>query len=490
MKKTILIVLFLFFISNTIVCSQTYTKGQIDSLLVVGEKYIYAMNGKTKPLALYIIKHSYEIKYTHGVISGYELIIAHYCFSGEFKTALEYIALAEKEIPKVKDSTLFIGIIRLKGDCFSRTGLYQRARKEFSRSLRLADEIKNKDTKHGVKANIYNSIAITIAKQDKTNDSVFYYYRKCISEFQQRTDQEEGKKRSIAQANLNISTRFIQIRQYDSAAYYVQKTLKMLDKNDTSILKLNAQKNLGDLYLGKRDYDSAIYYYKSILDKAKATNQSYILSNTYSKLSAIYDILGNDQKSKEYQNKYTKINKEINQLEKEALEASVKNIEKKHDDDFESSQVIFISIICITLLAIGIILYFFIKKLKSIKEEKKKKAELLYEKEEELERLADSNKVTLQEVLQLAINKDASFNTKFQELEPDFYGKLNQKAIAPLNYNDLLFCAMIRLGFITKEIAQHLNSNVAAVESRKYRLRKKLNMVSSDEDLTIWMMNL
>ncbi len=486
MKKTASIIFFLFLVSNTIVFSQTYTKGQIDSLLTVGEKYIYAMNGKTKPLALDIIKHAEKINYTQGVISGYELIIAHYCFSGEFKTALEYIALAEKEIPKVKDSTLFIGIFRLKGDCFSRTGLNQRAIKEFNRGLRIADKIKDKDSKHSIKANIYNSIAITIAKQDRSNDSVFYYYRKCISEFEQRTGQEEGKKRSIAQANLNISTRFIQTKQYDSAAYYVQKTLKMLDKNDTSILKLNAQKNLGDVYLGKRDYDSAIYYFESILDKAKTANQSYILSNTYTKLSAIYDILGNDQKSKEYLNKFTKINKEINQLEKEALEASVKNIEKKHDDDFESSQVIFISIICIILLAVGIILYFFIKKLKKAKADKKKETELI----QELGRLTDANKPTLQEVLELAINQDASFNTKFQELEPDFYDKLNQKAIVPLNYNDLLFCAMIRLGFVTKEIAQYLNSNVSAVESRKYRLRKKFNMVASDEDLTIWMMNL
>lgn len=142
------------------------------------------------------------------------------------------------------------------------------------------------------------------------------------------------------------------------------------------------------------------------------------------------------------------------------------------------------------ILTFGIIAYHFIKKFRKVKADKKKKGELLYEKEEELERLTDSNKPTLQEVLQLAINKDPSFNTKFQELEPDFYDKLNQKAISALNYNDLIFCAMIRLGFITKEIAQNLNSTVGAVETRKYRLRKKLNLASSDEDLTIWMMNL
>ncbi len=486
MKKTVTIIIFLFFVSTTLVRSQTYTKEQIDSLILVGEKYKYAMNGKTKPLALDIIKHAEKINYTSGVIFGYELIIAHYCFSGKFKTALEYIALAEKEMPKTQDSTLFIGVIRFKGVCFNRTGLYQRARKEFNKGLLLADKIKDNDSKHSIKAHIYNSIAITIAKQDKTNDSVFYYYKKCISEFHQKTSQKEEEKRAIAQANLNISTRFIQIKQYDSAAYYIQKALKKLDKDDTSILKLTAYKNLGDVSLGKKDYDAAIHYYESILDKSKAAHQIYLLGTTYSKLSEIYDILGNDQKSEEYNAKFAIVDREINRLEGEGLEASVKNIEQKSDEDLKTSQIIFSTIISSALLFAGIVLYFFIRKVKKAKADKKKEAGLI----NELERLTDATKPTLQEVLQLAINKDASFNTKFQELEPDFYEKLNQKAIVPLNYNDLLFCAMIRLGFVTKEIAQNLNSNVAAVESRKYRLRKKFNMVSSDEDLTIWMMNL
>lgn len=490
MKKTASIIFFLFLVSNTIVFSQTYTKGQIDSLIVVCEKYIYDMNGKTKPLALDIIKHSEKIQYPHGIILGYELIISNYGFLGDFKTALEYITLAEKEMPKIQDSTLFIGIIRLKGDCLSRTGLYQRARKEFNRCLRLADKIENKDYKHSFKANIYNSIAMTISKQDETNDSIFYYYRKCISEFQQRTTHQEGKKRSIAQINLNISTCFIQIKQYDSAAYYVQRALKLLDKKDTTVLKLNAYKNLGDIHLGKRDYNSAIYYYESILDKAKTAHQIYILSNAYSKLSTIYAILGDDQKSRACQEKFTIINREINKSEKDALEVSVKNIEKKHDDNIKSSRLIFNVILSCVLLLSGIVVYFLIKKLKNTKAAKKNKAKLLYEKELELERLADSNKVTLQEVWQLAVDKDPSFNTKFQELEPDFYDKLNQKAIVPLNYNDLLFCAMIRLGFITKEIAQNLNLSVGAIETRKSRLRKKFNMISSEDDLTIWMMNL
>jgi tetratricopeptide (TPR) repeat protein len=482
MKKNTLIILFIFFISNNIVCSQTYTKQQIDSLLKVGEKHIYNMDAKTKPLALDIIKQSKKIQYTQGVIDGYELIIALYCFKGEFKTAQEYIALAEKEMPNEKDTPAFISIIRLKGDCLSRTGLYQRARKEFDRCLRIADKIENKDSKHSVKANIYNSIAMTISKQDKTNDSIFYYYRKCISEFQQRTGHEEGKTRSIAQANLNISSNFILIKKYDSAAYYVQRTLKMLDKNDTSILKLNAHKNLGDIYLGKREYDSAIYYYESILDKAKATRQIYTLSSTYSKLSTIYGILGNDQKSKEYNTKYIKADNELAQLEGQGLESSVKNIEKKHDEDFETSRVIFIGSI---LLFIGIIFYFFIKRLKNVKADKKKK-------EEELERLTDSNRVTLEEVLQLAKNKDASFFIKFQELYPDFIEKLVAKTEkeVTLIHSELILCAMIKLGFTTKEIAQNLNSTVGAIETRKHRLRKKLNIVSLQEDFTIWMMNL
>lgn len=53
--------------------------------------------------------------------------------------------------------------------------------------------------------------------------------------------------------------------------------------------------------------------------------------------------------------------------------------------------------------------------------------------------------------------------------------------------SDLLICAQLRLGFYTKEIARYTKNSVRAVEGKKYRIRKKLN-IPANEDINVWMM--
>lgn len=49
-----------------------------------------------------------------------------------------------------------------------------------------------------------------------------------------------------------------------------------------------------------------------------------------------------------------------------------------------------------------------------------------------------------------------------------------------LSPNDLRFCAYLRLNLTSKEIAPLLNISIKSVETRRYRLRKKLNLEHED----------
>ena len=76
----------------------------------------------------------------------------------------------------------------------------------------------------------------------------------------------------------------------------------------------------------------------------------------------------------------------------------------------------------------------------------------------------------------------------FNKFDPLFSDKILD--IAPtMVASELEFCALLRLNFETKEIARYTGFSVRAVESKKYRIRKKLK-VSSDIDLNIWMTKL
>ncbi|MFP3598618.1 helix-turn-helix transcriptional regulator [Chryseobacterium sp. SIMBA_029] len=94
----------------------------------------------------------------------------------------------------------------------------------------------------------------------------------------------------------------------------------------------------------------------------------------------------------------------------------------------------------------------------------------------------------LSNIIELAKSNDKSFYLKFSELYPKF----NQQLLAlnqQLTPRDLEYCALIKLNFDTKEIAQIKNMSIGSVESRKYRIRKKLD-IGTQENMYVWFINL
>lgn len=91
-----------------------------------------------------------------------------------------------------------------------------------------------------------------------------------------------------------------------------------------------------------------------------------------------------------------------------------------------------------------------------------------------------SNYITeddIQEIVWLAENNSPLFFEKFQIFFPHFFPdilEINPKLI----HSELHYCALMKLDFDTKKIAQCTNNSVRAVESKKYRIRKKLSIPS------------
>lgn len=91
-------------------------------------------------------------------------------------------------------------------------------------------------------------------------------------------------------------------------------------------------------------------------------------------------------------------------------------------------------------------------------------------------------------LIDLAIKNDSSFYLTFLEVYPDFAKKLLD--INPtIKASDIEYCAYIKLNLDTKQIAVLKNISVRAVEGKKYRIRKKLD-ISIDENMYIWLSKL
>ncbi len=81
-----------------------------------------------------------------------------------------------------------------------------------------------------------------------------------------------------------------------------------------------------------------------------------------------------------------------------------------------------------------------------------------------------------------------NFQVHFDEKNDNFFQKLKQKE-KRMNESYLLFCSYVRMGKSNKEIAELLNLSVAAVEKRKYRLKKKWDL-PDDTSFTEYLRNL
>jgi DNA-binding CsgD family transcriptional regulator len=77
--------------------------------------------------------------------------------------------------------------------------------------------------------------------------------------------------------------------------------------------------------------------------------------------------------------------------------------------------------------------------------------------------------------------KDNTFEIQMDELHQDFFRKLKEK-YPELSNNDLRWCAYLKIGLNSKEIADILNIQPSSAYISRSRLRKKLNL-DAEEDL-------
>ena len=80
-----------------------------------------------------------------------------------------------------------------------------------------------------------------------------------------------------------------------------------------------------------------------------------------------------------------------------------------------------------------------------------------------------------------------SFQTHFDLVQGDFYQKVKSQ-FPQLSVTDLELSAYIRMEMCNKEIANQLNISVRGVETRRYRLKKKLNL-EQDSNLVYFLNN-
>jgi DNA-binding CsgD family transcriptional regulator len=112
-----------------------------------------------------------------------------------------------------------------------------------------------------------------------------------------------------------------------------------------------------------------------------------------------------------------------------------------------------------------------------------KKNELLTNIKEELHNIDDKNSVKpVLHIIDKSLKRNDDwelFQEAFNNADSEFLKKI--KTLHPsLSPNDLKMCAYLRLNLSSKEIAPLLSISSRSVEIKRYRLRKKLNLLHED----------
>jgi DNA-binding CsgD family transcriptional regulator len=128
------------------------------------------------------------------------------------------------------------------------------------------------------------------------------------------------------------------------------------------------------------------------------------------------------------------------------------------------------------------------------------RAEIIEQVSDELKELRlQSPKKEVQQAIDTIIKqlgKDASEDEVWKEFElhygqvyETFYKILEEKH-PELTYRDKRLCALLKLNLSTKEISRITGQSVKSLENARTRLRKKLNLTNTNENLTDYLSSL
>lgn len=484
----------LFFSNN--IFAQYYGKNQINCLLTIVDNYGDNIPNEAVFLSLEASKYSKKINYAEGYLRGY-ILASRGCYElGRYQEALNYAMEAEKNLKNSKYNKYVIEVIRLKAFSYTALEFYDKGRKELNRGLTIAKTVFKDGEEYRSLGLIYSDIAINLKKSRKSQDSIIYFFRRSYEAFQKMNEDTLDKESRLSLVSINLGSNFIALKQKDSAEYYLNKALNLTTEKYFNSQDIEVLFDLGRLFYENMEYDKSIFYLNDAIAKSKKINKPYLLKEIYRNLSKTYDAKRSDLKAKEYLIKYVLLDDSLAEIEKEEARKFSLQKEKqleRRENNINQHQIIIFLILLIITVVIGFI--FFVK-YKKEEMRRKIKTILLREKQEQLMNVVNKDNkkdvkttsVFLEEVIQLAVNNEPYFFIKFKELYSEFCEEI-VRLCPSFGVNDLKFCAMLKLDFTTKEIAQYLNISVRAVESKKYRIRKKLN-ISSEEDLNIWMMNI
>ena len=315
----------------------------------------------------------------------------------------------------------------------------------------------------------------------KENDSAFRCFEKSRDIFRGIDNQIR-----IANVDIALSKYFYDISKPDSSLQNSKEALKIGMKFNSKEIISQAAEMLQEIYLSKKDTINA-YKYSVINTQARDSLEAMQSQKTLFKLEYQYNYEKQDKERKlKQQRSYFILGFIILGLlsgiiiifltySRQKIKIKNVNLEKEKmtaDLNFKNKEL------TINLMAL-------MKKNEMHSEISKKL--LVIEKKVPEDKLHDAISQLNKELKQTSDDKIwKEFALRFNQANSDFYDKL-LKNYPDLSQNDLRLSVYLRLNMTSKEISELTGQRTETLESARYRLRKKLGISGSDNNLVTFL---
>ncbi|TDX83232.1 tetratricopeptide repeat protein [Epilithonimonas xixisoli] len=478
--------LLLIFISFSFVQAQTSQIKKIDSLIF---KEASRLRSKAQykeliPLGNQIIQLSKAIDYTKGEAWGYSRLGNAYCTLGNYSESLKALDKAKTISKDVDDFRLKAFIALELGRNYNESDVSKdQAIEQFKLGEGFAKKIKDQYDRETYLLYSYENLAAVYSQINKNELAIPYAWKaKHIEE----------------NAYILSFLTFYHIKENknnDSIEFYLNKSTSFLDKNPTFTFEKTILNNQwGKYHEDKKNYKEAVNYYSKAEKLGLETKAMDEVLKTYLGLSRSYEKLNDYKLTVKYERKFSRLQDSLTKAKSKSINSSVNQI-VKDKNELHEGETSLLKKVAIGVFIIALIIFLiFIRNIIFAKQQRKKTTELLTEKEtiiskkeEETQELKLKINESIEEIVQLAKDNSPEFWGRFQEVYPDFRGKL--LATNPdLKYSELILCAYIYLGFNTKDIAEYTFKAIKTIKNNKYNLRKRLGIETKD-DFVIWIRN-
>lgn len=455
------VILLIFITISLWSCGKKIDIQEIDNALLKKNEKLRLAGKDAELIALNndMIRLSKDGGYSKGEALGYINLANTYGMMGEYKTSHEYLKSAEKIATRLHDNFLYAKLYHEYGQINYVTELVNTALSYNAKAIHYGKKL---DEKGWLLGNMYEQRADFIASIYK--DSALIYRHKGFN-----VDP------SALNASLIGNYHLHQTRNLDSATFYNNKALSLLKDTEYGTVRQGIIYYFyADLLSEKKEFEKALYFYKKAADILVKTKRINKLPGLYQQIAFVYQNLNDKKMESLYTSKAEELDQTLKASGNEAIDLSLSEIiEQKNKNNIN---LIFISI-GVLVLAAGAILFLVIRNKKHKKEHKNsgKTNTVAFPEKQRISREEFS------ELLDLAKSNDLKFIKRFEEINPGLFQNI-LKINPHLTKSELSLCAMIWLGFSSKDIADFTFIQHRSVQTKKGRLRKKL-AISSETDL-------